>query len=386
MGQIGNGMVQDDGADGRTFPSGGAPRSPEEVADRVREAASRRQPLRIAGAGTWLTARAPVHQQAQRLSLAGLSGIVDYVPGDLTLTALAGTPLDAIDAATRAEGQWLALDPFGAGSGTLGATLATASAGPLAGSIGLPRDLALGMEVVDGGGTRTRAGGRVVKNVAGFDLVRLHIGAWGTLGVITEVTVRLRGQPEADETLALAADHARLAALLHGIRSLPLAPLAAELLNPPLAQALDLGEQALLLVRLAGNAQAVQEGARHLSSLADSAPAHHATWQRLRGVEPNDAVVWRVSDLPTHLPKHWEQLTREYPGGVLLHATTARGVIRVIVPRALAAACVPPAGALVERAPANVWTHRPPVASDRLSSALRRAMDPLAILNPGILG
>ena len=101
--------------------------------------------------------------------------------GDLTLTARAGTTLANIARATAAEGQWLALDPHGSASGTLGATIATASAGPLAHAFGTPRDNVLGIEAVTGTGEIVRAGGRVVKNVAGFDLTRLFTGAWGTL-------------------------------------------------------------------------------------------------------------------------------------------------------------------------------------------------------------
>src|SRR5439155_9619738 len=100
-------------------------------------------------------------------------GIVEYVPGDLTLTARAGTTLAEIRDATAAEQQWLALDPHGSDDGTIGATVATASAGPLATAFGTPRDLVLGVEFLTGGGALARGGGRVVKNVAGFDLVRL---------------------------------------------------------------------------------------------------------------------------------------------------------------------------------------------------------------------
>ena len=126
------------------------------------------------------------------------------MPGDLTLTARAGTTLAEIERATAAERQLLALDPYGTARGTIGATIATASAGPLAHAFGTPRDLVLGLEFVTGDGAVIRAGGRVVKNVAGFDLTRLLTGAWGTLGVITEVSVRLRALPEMEESVALA--------------------------------------------------------------------------------------------------------------------------------------------------------------------------------------
>src|SRR5262245_54311701 len=123
------------------------PATTADVSEAVSEAARARQPLRIRGAGTWLDAGRPV-SSATTLDLSALRGIVAYTPGDLTLTALAGTPLAEIAAATAAHGQWLPLDPFGRQEGTLGATLATASYGPLASSIGHPRDLTLGVSFV----------------------------------------------------------------------------------------------------------------------------------------------------------------------------------------------------------------------------------------------
>src|SRR2546423_1094720 len=133
-----------------------------QLADCVREAASRGAALRIAGRGTWLDAGRIV-SAGETISTRGLSGITEYVPGDLTLTARAGTTLSEIRDATAAHNQWLALDPHGTDEGTLGATVATASAGPLATFFGTPRDLALGIEFVTGSGAMARGGGRVVK-------------------------------------------------------------------------------------------------------------------------------------------------------------------------------------------------------------------------------
>src|SRR5215207_1849086 len=175
--------------------------------DRVLDAVQRGTPLRLAGRGTWLDAGRPVHA-TDTLSTRELSGITEYVPGDLTLTARAGTTLAEIRETTKANGQWLALDPPGSDEGTLGATIATGSAGALRTFFGAPRDLALGVEFVTGAAVVARGGGRVVKNVAGFDLTRLLTGSWGTLGVITEVTVRLHARPEADESMAVSVDPA----------------------------------------------------------------------------------------------------------------------------------------------------------------------------------
>lgn len=164
-----------------------------QIATMVREAGASLTPLRIVGRGTWLDAGSPVAAGAH-LTLEADTGIVAYVPDDLTLTARAGTTLRELAETLGEHDQWIALDPEGDHDSTLGATVATCSYGPAAAFFGTPRDQVLGMTVVLGTGEIIRVGGRVVKNVAGFDLTRLMVGAWGTLGVITEVTVRVRSR------------------------------------------------------------------------------------------------------------------------------------------------------------------------------------------------
>lgn len=168
-------------------------RGDAEVAEAIRNAAREHKSLRVMGRGTWLGAGHPVSAN-RPLSLADDAGIVAYTPGDLTITVRGGTTLGEIGAALQSHNQWLALDPDGGPDGTIGATVATCSYGPSAALFGTPRDQVLGMTVVTGSGDIIKPGGRVVKNVAGFDLTRLMIGAWGTLGVITEVTLRLRSR------------------------------------------------------------------------------------------------------------------------------------------------------------------------------------------------
>src|SRR5205085_7816433 len=134
------------------------------------------------------------------------------------------------------HGQWITLDPIGTDHSTIGATIATASAGPLASAFGTPRDHVLGCEFVTGNGDIVNAGGQVVKNVAGFDLVRLVTGAWGTLGAITEVTLRVRAKPEVDSTLAIGLGRLGADPLWRWLRQSEFTPLAAELVSPSLAE------------------------------------------------------------------------------------------------------------------------------------------------------
>lgn len=366
-----------------------------DVQEAVREAHARREPIRIAGAGSWLQAGRPVAADTT-LDLSRLRGIVEYVPGDLTLTARAGTSLAEIDDAVRANDQWLPLDPFGSPGGTLGATLATASAGPLAGTIGLPRDVALGVSFVTGDGRLVHGGGRVVKNVAGFDLVRLAVGAWGTLGVIVEATVRLRARPEADRTLALALPAAAqaLATRLRAVREAEAAPVAAELVAASLAArlGLDAGHDWLLL-RFAGNADAVRAQGASLARLGDTHDLPAEAWQRLREAEPAEGVALRLSHRPSELARLWSAARPLETAGGTVHATLERGVVRAWLPvpdeqviAGVLAALHPDDARIFERLPRTWWPRFAPVAPDALARSLRRAFDPAHLLNRGILG
>jgi glycolate oxidase FAD binding subunit len=386
------------------LPALGAPRDAVEASALVRAAGARGTRLRIVGRGDWLDAGRPVVADAA-LHLAAMRGIVEYVPGDLTLTAGAGTTLDEIARATRAERQLLALDPHGGDGGTLGATVATASAGPLAHAFGGPRDNVLGMTFVAGTGEVVRAGGRVVKNVAGFDLVRLVTGAWGTLGVVTEVSVRLRALPEVDATIAVAPPSGvqALAPWLARVRATPLHAWALELVNGPLAAHLALGDRPLLLARLAGNAPLVAAQRALLSSLGDVVGVRDDVWMRLRTCEPRDAAVARLSTRPARLAELCGELfspaTRAF--GLLAHASVSRGVVRFVLPGTVgfgrpgtagrgSAPEAPPPRRAVERLPRALWhtlgrEWATPAATDPLSRRVRHGFDPHRLLNPGIL-
>jgi glycolate oxidase FAD binding subunit len=366
----------------------------------VQAAHADRRRLRIVGAGTWLHAGQPT-VSASTLSVREHSGIVEYVPGDLTLTARAGTTLGEIAAATEPHGQWLPIDPWGSNAGTIGATISTATAGPQSFAIGFPRDVVLGMEFVTGTGDVVRAGGRVVKNVAGFDLTRLLVGSWGTLGVISEISLRLRARPDQTRTVAVPVTPTAqsLNALALKLRALPFTPLASELVDATLASELSLGANAILLCRIGGNARSVISQRALLEGLGGESVTEltEDIWERLRSADlaTKADAVWRWSRHPALFGETWtsaENARRETGaawGG--LHGNPARGVVRVLArgePARLARAAAAFTGTVaIEMLPADAWpliADRP--AGDPISRAIRAKFDPHSILNTGILG
>lgn len=259
------------------------PDSVAELAAFISDAASARRALRLVGRGTWLDADEAV-RDAEPLALTAFDGVIEYEPGDLTITVGAATTLAELDAVTAAHHQWCPLAPWGGDTGSVGATISTATSGPFSHALGSPRDLVLGLECVDGTGKVLRPGGRVVKNVAGFDLVRLMTGAWGTLGAITRVSLRLRARPAADETWHLPLDATRADEVQQELRRSMTPPIACELVREDqLSGAIADG----LLVRLAGNAAVVAAGRADLQRRADARAADGALWTTLREHAPS---------------------------------------------------------------------------------------------------
>lgn len=379
-----------------------APGTLDGISGAVSAAAGDSRPLRIAGRGSWLDAGGPV-TASDVLSLASYAGIVDYVPGDLTITVRAGTPLAEITKATREHGQWLPLDPPGSPDGTIGATVATGSYGPLATAFGRPRDQVLGLESVSGTGEVITVGSRVVKNVAGFDLTRLLVGSWGTLGVITQVTLRLRARGVVDRTGAviIPARGQKLAAALSATRAARLAPTALELLSPAVAERVGLARETVLLARFGGNEQSVSAQLYEFAALGESLAAPDDCWDRLRALDAESAATFRCAMPLAELPRAWDAMgdatgaSNELPR----HATVLRGIIRCLVPAAggsdapphddLAARMRPVQGVrmIPERLGADAWSRlAPSPVGDPISRRIKQAFDPANVLNPGILG
>ena len=230
-----------------------APLSESQVAEVLTRASQEGWRVLPAGLGTWLDGGGRPEVDLV-LSTRNLRVVESYEPADLTFSAGAGIPWIDLQKTTRAHGQWLPLDPPGVEVGSLGGLVAVGASGPLRQAYGSPRDHVLGVRVVSGDGRILNWGGRVVKNVAGFDVTRLMLGSWGALGVMTSVSARLFPVPEEDVTVLVRAP--RCEDLLSDARGLATSPL-------PLS-ALDLVDPgptggAVLAIRLLGSRAQVSE-------------------------------------------------------------------------------------------------------------------------------
>jgi glycolate oxidase FAD binding subunit len=246
------------------------------------------------GGGTklsWGLSRGPIDAV---LSTARLSGPVDHCAGDLTVTVPAGARLAAVNRVLAAERQWLALDPLASDRATIGGIVATNDSGPRRQHHGTPKDLIIGVKMVLPDGRTAKAGGRVVKNVAGYDLARLLCGSFGCLAVITSATFKLAPLAPASRTVVATGSSTRqLADLALAISAGPLTPTAIELNTPP----------ARLLIRIE-TTEAAADG--QAAAICDLCSTRTASASIVTG--DNEATLWREHE--DHLAPANETLVR----------------------------------------------------------------------------
>ena len=262
------------------------------------------------------------------VSTRALDTLHAYDPADLTFTADAGVTLGHLDRVTGEQGQWLPSTPRGGAFAAWGGVLASGAYGPLQGKFGTPRDHVLGLTLVSGDGRVLELGGRVVKNVAGYDLVKLAVGSAGRLGIVTSATVRLHPLPVQDVTLLYRTRRLALAVVL--ARSLATAPVRI----PALELVTGHAEDPTVAVRLLGSPEAVAESERILCGRVGREASRRlegeasARWfAALERFEDEAAAVARVS----HLPSRLGDLAEPCAGRGTVAAHVALGVLRVAV-------------------------------------------------------
>ena len=365
------------------------------LADAIRSAEG---PLAVRGGGT-----RGVKVQGAPLALEGLSGITLYEPGALTIVAQAGTPLAEINTALATERQRLAFEPTDfrsllgtSGASTIGGVMATNASGPRRIQGGAARDYALGVRFVDGSGAVVKNGGRVMKNVTGYDLVKLMCGAHGTLGVLTEVSLKVLPVTETEATLMLrgledvAAVRAMSAALGSPFEVSGAAHCAKIADGGPVTLLRVEGFEASVRYRIGRLKDMLSAQVSEMTVAEES--ASRTLWQRVRDAEemaPLEGDVWRVSCKPSDAAALTARSGAQGWffdwGGGLIWIRTAPG-------SDLRARLGPFDGhATLVRAEAETFNrlgrfHPEPPGVARLSAGLRARFDPRGILNPGLMG
>jgi glycolate oxidase FAD binding subunit len=226
--------------DGRTPEAAVFPGSIEEIRAVIAAAGDAHVPVMAWGGGTAVAVGRPPRAPGIVLGLRRLNRLLEHEPGDLTATVQGGMVFSALQATLRERGQWVSLDPPDPERATLGGVIAANASGPRRHLYGTARDLLIGLTVVTGDAAVVRGGGKVVKNVAGYDLPKLFIGSHGTLGVIVDLTLKLRPRPEAERWLAVPFDGLKdAAAAVRNLMMSDLIPTAIELLDAEASRGLE---------------------------------------------------------------------------------------------------------------------------------------------------
>ena len=373
------------------------PRDARELRQAVEWALNDGVTLDVRGQGSKLALGKPMRCD-QALDLSGLSGVVDYAPEELVVTLRAGTALNEVETLLAQRNQMLAFEPPDLGP-LLGAVM-----GNLAGSrrvsAGAARDHLLGFSGVNGRGEAFKSGGKVMKNVTGYDLSKLLAGSWGTLAVLDEVSVKVLPAPDQTRTLLLLglADDAAVKAMCAAMGS-----------PHDVSGAAHVGDRTAL--RIEGVAPSVEARLKVLRDLLRGSSAKmeelgtlesRAFWREVRDVAPlkapGDAVVWKISCPPTEGPAVVVRIKAQRPAAEAFYDWSG-GLIWLALPASADAdhqivrgALAPTGGhATLIRAPEAVRAAVPvfqpqPLPLAALASRVKESFDPKRLFNPGRMG
>lgn len=362
-----------------------------DVVDAVREARETRTRFDIVGAGSKRSLGRPILSSMVALDASRLSGIVAYEPEELIITVLPGTPVVEIEAALAAKGQRLGFEPpdwgpllgSAPGIGTIGGAISTDASGPARVRYGAVRDQLLGIRAVNGFGEAFKAGGKVVKNVTGFDIPKLVCGAFGTLCLLTEVTLRVFPRPNHVQTLAVGDIETHEGfALLRKVWASPLEATG-------LAYA-----GGFAFIRLEGEIEPLAEKVRLLQALCDDRVTRTVDDGVFRSIGDghtflgSEEHVWRLSLPPSRAAEAIEQIhptlcVGDCAGGIVWLSKNnhqlVRGVVQALKGHATLVRADESARALVD-----VFDAEDPVRA-QLTRSVKAAFDPLGLFNFGRL-
>lgn len=393
------------------------PRDEKDLVEAVRWAISEDHPLEVVGQGSKRDLGRPV-QAGHVLDLSGISGVETYEPAELVLTVRAGTPIIEVERLVEEHGQELAFEPMDygpllghePGRGTIGGVVGANLSGPKRLKHGAARDHILGLQAVSGRGEVFKAGGKVVKNVTGYDLPRALCGSWGTLALATEVTFKVLPRAETEATVLFPglSDIEAVRSLTRAMGSSAEVSAAAHLPRE-IAGRLEIegfdGSKDATILRLEGFGPSVDYRFASLQKLlAGGTPAQRldaevsrALWRAVRDCLPfagDDAPVWRVSLAPTAGPAFVADLARvlsleafyDWSGGLvwlrLKDGDPQAEAVREAVRRAGGGHATLVRASHAVRASVPVFEPQPKPLGE-LSRRLKAQFDPSGILNPG---
>ncbi|MDR4515580.1 glycolate oxidase subunit GlcE [Nitrosomonas sp.] len=342
----------------------------------VRAAAENSQPLHIRGGGSKSFYGHPPSEHAEILDVSPYQGITEYEPTELVITARAGTPLAEIESLLRQNSQMLAFEPpYFSETATLGGCVAAGLSGPRRASAGAVRDFVLGVRILDGTGHDLHFGGQVMKNVAGYDVSRLMVGAMGTLGVLLEVSLKVLPLPAVEQTICLEMGETEAIEYMNRWAGKPLSVSATCHVNER------------LYMRLSGAESAVR--AAHTQLGGEAYPAGDAFWKSVREHShdffKSPVPLWRLSVKSTTPPLslsrtkqliewngalRWLTCPKESPVDTIRQAAQKAGGHATLFRRHNCAIPV-----FQELSPALAGIHQ----------RLKQKFDPAGILNPGRL-
>jgi glycolate oxidase FAD binding subunit len=367
------------------------------------------------GLGARLGWGAPPRRLDVVLSLAKLDRVLAHEPADLTLSVEGGATLAGLNAILGAHRQFLPLDPAHPELSTIGGLIATGAAGPYRARYGTMRDLLLGLTVVRADGTVVKGGGRVVKNVSGYDIPKLHVGALGTLGVVVEAHLRLHARPAEERSWAFGfrTPEAALEAALEA-RDTSIVLSRCQILTGGALRALGESEppDAALVVTIGSVPEAVHDQGAHLSdiggrvgSAAIEVPEADGFWRQVAELtwpeDPARHLSLRIGIRPSDSVKALRAVDAALPGGGTLRATidVATGVLHAAAPpveaatvvglvtrirealASLAGTCVVEHAPVESHSTLDVWGEVGPAIEPM--RRLKHELDPAGVLNPG---
>ncbi len=267
-----------------------SPPNPEALGKVMALAFENRQRILPKGHGSKLHWGGLVRDPNWIVSTERLDGIIEHAVGDFTLTVEAGMKLADIQATLAKTGQFLAIDPGYAQTASIGGIVATGDAGSWRQQYNSVRDQLIGISFCRYDGQIVKAGGRVVKNVAGYDLMKLLTGSYGTLGIITQLTFRLHPLPEASQTVVLTGEAEAIASALQTLLSSSLTPIAADLLSSQMVANLDIGTGLGLMVQFQSLPESVAEQSRRVLEWGDKLGLSGGSYG-----EGDEVELWRRS-------------------------------------------------------------------------------------------